>query len=61
MLMEKSANKILFAGVTFCLLVMLVIMYLGPYSEGFLLGPDQGNMWYYWKLSDPTVLTRYTA
>lgn len=59
--MEKNSNNIFLFGVIFCFVVMIFIYWLGPYSDGFMLGEDQGNMWYYWKLSDPTVWTRFTA
>jgi hypothetical protein len=60
-LISKQPATILFAGIACCVLLMGVIVYFGPYSEGFVLGEDQGDMWYYWKLADPTFWTRATA
>ena len=40
---------------------MGVILAVGPYSEGLLLEPDRGNMWYFWQLAEPTAITRLSA
>ncbi|ARN73328.1 hypothetical protein [Oceanicoccus sagamiensis] len=48
-------------GVLACVAIMGVIIGLGPYDEGFVLPPDQGDFWYEWKLAEPTFWTRFTA
>jgi hypothetical protein len=40
---------------------MGVILAVGPYSEGLLLEPDKGDMWYFWQLAEPTAITRLMA
>jgi hypothetical protein len=48
-------------GLLGCAALMGVILALGPYSEGLLLEPDRGDMWYFWQLQDPTIWTRLAA
>ena len=48
-------------GLLGCAALMGVILALGPYSEGLLLEPDRGDMWYFWQLAEPSVMTRLMA
>jgi hypothetical protein len=48
-------------GLLGCAGLMGVILAMGPYSEGLVLEPDRGDMWYFWQLAEPTVLTRLAA
>lgn len=51
----------LWIGIVFSLAVVLLIWQLGPRLDNIQLDPDLGPSWYYWKLPDPTFLTRFTA
>ena len=43
-------------GLLGCAALMGVIFAAGPYSEGLVLEPDRGDMWYFWQRADePTV------
>ena len=48
-------------GILACLLIMVVIVALGPYSDASMFVPDKGNLWYYWQLPEPTYWTRFSA
>jgi hypothetical protein len=48
-------------GILACLLLMAVIVGLGPYSSPDMFLPDQGSLWYYWKLAEPNFWTRFSA
>jgi hypothetical protein len=48
-------------GLLGCAALMGVILAVGPYSEGLLLEPDRGDMWYFWQLAEPTAVTRLMA
>jgi hypothetical protein len=48
-------------GLLGCAALMGVILAVGPYSEGLLLEPDKGDMWYFWQLAEPTAVTRLMA
>lgn len=48
-------------GILACLLVMVVIVALGPYSDASMFVPDKGNLWYYWQLAEPEFWSRFTA
>ena len=41
-------------GLLGCAGLMGVIFAMGPYSEGLVLEPDRGDMWYFWQLHEPT-------
>ena len=53
--------KFYFTGIIACLLMMGLIVAIGPYHEAGMLEPDRGHLWYYWKLSEPTFWTRFSA
>jgi hypothetical protein len=40
---------------------MFAILLAAPYSDHIHFLPDRGGAWYYWKLPDPTALTRAAA
>lgn len=48
-------------GLLGCAALMGLILVMGPYSEGLVLEPDRGDMWYFWQLHEPTVWTRLAA
>jgi len=48
-------------GLLGCAGLMGVILAMGPYSEGLVLEPDRGDMWYFWQLHEPTAITRLAA
>lgn len=61
---EKTTRQDLTAiwvGIIFSLGVVLLIWQLGPRLESIQLAPDQGASWYYWKLPEPSWITRATA
>jgi hypothetical protein len=51
----------MWAGVAFSLIATLVIWATGQRLEAFPKLPDQGALWYYWKLAEPTAITRLSA
>ncbi|WP_448212017.1 hypothetical protein [Colwellia sp. MEBiC06753] len=44
-----------------CLLLMVLIWLLGPYSEHINFLEDKGVTWYYWQLPEPNFWTRFSA
>jgi hypothetical protein len=56
-----SANKAMALGVAFCLGYTAFIWLIGSRLEQFAKLPDQGPLWYYWKLAAPTWVTRASA
>ncbi|MEH6580305.1 MAG: hypothetical protein V7754_00110 [Halioglobus sp.] len=48
-------------GILACLLIMIIIVMLGPYSSADMFLPDQGNLWYYWKLAEPDFWTHFSG
>lgn len=51
----------LWGGIVFSAVVTGVIALADPLLARFALPPDQGFDWYYWKLAEPTALTRLTV
>ncbi|MEH6549246.1 MAG: hypothetical protein V7711_17095 [Pseudomonadales bacterium] len=58
---KSPSYPILSLGLLACLAIMGLILWLGPYSLGIQFLPDSGFEWYYWKLPEPTFITRLTA
>jgi hypothetical protein len=56
-----SANGALAWGIAASTLVTLAIWALGERLNAVPLAPDTGASWYYWKLTDPTWVTRLSA
>lgn len=56
-----SSQKTLFISIGVALLITLLIALLRPLGVTPDLLPDEGAAWYYWKLPDPTLLSRVTA
>jgi hypothetical protein len=48
-------------GLLGCAAIIGVMLAAGPYSEGLVLFPDKGDMWYFWQLAEPTAITRLAA
>ncbi|MHA1553535.1 MAG: hypothetical protein ACTSU0_03900, partial [Alphaproteobacteria bacterium] len=48
-------------GLLGCAGLMGVIFAMGPYSDGLVLEPDRGDMWYFWQLHEPTAISRLSA
>ncbi|MCJ7623671.1 MAG: hypothetical protein MUO76_09225 [Anaerolineaceae bacterium] len=59
--LKRSDITAMWVGIVFSLLFTGLIWWLGPRLDKIALLPDQGASWYYWKLPDPTVLSRVTA
>ena len=57
----SGANSALWLGVLFCAVLTGLIWLLGDRLAAFPKLPDQGTLWYYWKLSNPTWVTRLSA
>ena len=57
----RKDNLALWGGVLFSLLFTLLVWGLGGRLESVRLLPDQGAVWYYWKLPDPTFWSRASA
>ncbi|OGR98028.1 MAG: serine active site containing 1-like protein [Elusimicrobia bacterium RBG_16_66_12] len=51
----------LWGGIAFSLAFTALIAWLGPRLDTIQLVPDQGAAWYYWKLPEPTFLTRFSV
>ena len=61
-LSDPRTSKIaLWGGIAFSLAFTLLIWLAGERLNAVALLPDQGPMWYYWKLPEPTFVTRLTA
>ncbi|MEX2501822.1 MAG: hypothetical protein WD336_05570 [Trueperaceae bacterium] len=58
---RPGATTALWIGVAFSLAVTGLIWILGPRLDAIALLPDAGATWYYWKLPEPTVWTRFLA
>lgn len=54
-------KRILWAGIVFSFLFTLLIWAAAPRLEAFPKLPDQGPAWYYWKLAEPTTLSRLSV
>lgn len=57
----KFGQIALWGGIIFSLVFTGIIWAMGPLLEAFPKLPDQGPAWYYWKLADPTFITRFSA
>jgi hypothetical protein len=57
----KSVQTALVLGLVFSLGFTLLIYLAAPGLEAFPKLPDQGATWYYWKLAEPTTMSRLTA
>lgn len=55
------ARRALVLGILASLAFTGAIWALGPLLDSVKLLPDQGAAWYYWKLPDPTWITRLSA
>ncbi len=56
-----NAVTAMWLGLAFAALYTLVIWLLGDRLTQFSKLPDQGSLWYYWKLASPTWVTRLSA
>lgn len=57
----KWASVALWGGIALSFAFTAVIWALAPRLESFVKPPDQGPFDYYWKLADPTWITRLSA
>ena len=48
-------------GTLACILIMGLIVALGPYHTPDMFLPDQGALWYYWKLAEPDFWSRFSG
>ena len=48
-------------GILACILIMGLIVALGPYHTPDMFLPDQGALWYYWKLAEPDFWSRFSG
>ena len=59
---SKSNNRkdlmVLWGGIIFSLAFTGLIWWAGGRLDAIELLPDQGVAWYYWRLPNPTILTR---
>jgi len=62
---ETRVNRLdraaLWGGILFSTVFVALIWWAGPRLEVIELLPDQGASWYYWKLPEPTAVSRATA
>lgn len=61
MLTNARPVSVLGTGVLVSALLTFGVWVLGFRLDDVILAPDQGASWYYWKLPDPTVMSRLTA
>lgn len=57
----KSARTALWGGIAFSFAFTLLIWWAGERLNSVPLLPDQGALWYYWKLPEPTLWSRLTS
>lgn len=57
----RTAQLSLWAGILFSFLFTGLIWLLGERLNSIALLPDQGALWYYWKLPNPTAWTRLSV
>lgn len=57
----KWSKIVLWGGIAFSAIFTGIIWLLGERLQAFPKLPDQGPAWYYWKLADPTWITRLSA
>jgi hypothetical protein len=57
----KTARIALWGGIAFSLLFTVLIWWTGSRLTSVPHLPDQGPAWYYWKLTNPTFWTHFTA
>lgn len=58
---ETTDSKGLLLGIAFCVLYVVGIRALAPLLEPIAFAPDSGFAHYYWKLPEPSFLSRATA
>lgn len=58
---KRQDTSALWLGIVFSLGVTLLIWALNPLLAKIELLPDTGYSWYYWKLPNPTIWTRFSA
>ena len=56
-----SAEFRLWWGLLGCAVLMVAILLAAPYSHDIAFAPDRGAAWYYWKLQEPSLITRLSA
>jgi hypothetical protein len=57
----RNAKLALWGGILFSLAFTALIWWTGQRLNAVPLLPDQGALWYYWKLPHPTFVTRLSA
>ncbi len=57
----RWGNLALIGGIAFAAVFTFIIWALGDRLVVFAKPVDQGPAWYYWKLADPTIITRLIA
>ena len=57
----RTARIALWGGIVFSLVFTALIWWLGGRLNSISLLPDQGALWYYWKLPNPTFVTRLSV
>ena len=57
----RTAKFALWGGIAFSLIFTVVIWLTGERLAAVSLLPDQGALWYYWKLPNPTFVTRLSV
>ena len=59
--MTRKDNIALWAGILFSFLFTALIWWTGQRLLSIPHYPDTGASWYYWRLMDPTIVTRVSA
>ncbi len=60
-LSKITGTQAMWGGILFSFLFTLLIWVVGGRLDAIELAPDQGGSWYYWKLPNPTAVTRFVV
>lgn len=58
---QLNSTAALWGGIIFSLAFTALIWAAGNYLDSIPHYPDSGPSWYYWRLMEPTIWTRFTA
>ncbi len=58
---QPLGKWVILGGILFSLAFTALIYFAAPRLEAFPKLPDQGAAWYYWKLAEPTAMSRLSA
>ena len=59
--LAAEANRVLWVSLVFSVVFTGIIWWAGKFLDRSSFLPDQGASWYFWKLPNPTVWTRFSV